>query len=83
MPIHEYRCRACGHRFEGLTLPSSKTSPACPACHGEDLERLLSLFAVNSPTTRAVALKSGRKQAARIQRDKTHAEIEYQKNHEH
>jgi putative FmdB family regulatory protein len=83
MPIYEYKCRVCGHGFERFALRSSITSSVCPACHSEDVERLLSLFAVNSPTTRAAALNSGRKQAARIERDKAHADIEYEKDHRH
>jgi putative FmdB family regulatory protein len=46
MPLYEYECRTCGHRFEALVFRS--TSPACPACRGVDLQRLLSVFAVAS-----------------------------------
>ena len=46
MPLYEYECRACHHRFEALVRGSSP--PSCPACHAEDLERIQSLFAVNS-----------------------------------
>jgi len=38
MPIYEYACRSCGHRFELLVLKS--TVVACPKCAHEDLERL-------------------------------------------
>jgi putative FmdB family regulatory protein len=46
MPMYEYECRGCGQRFEYLTRESE--SPACPACHGADLQKLLSVFAVNT-----------------------------------
>ena len=44
MPIFEYACRSCGHRFEALVF-GGKTPP-CPECEGVDLEKLLSGFAV-------------------------------------
>ena len=46
MPLYEYECRACGHEFEYLTR--AEQSPACPACKSEDLQKQLSVFAVNA-----------------------------------
>ena len=74
MPIYEYECRGCGHRFEQVVRGPS--APACPACQGQDLERLLSLFAVSSESTRSANLSSARRQAAGTRRDKLHAEHE-------
>ena len=81
MPIYEYECRGCEHRFEQVVLPT--TTPACPECGGQDLERLLSMFAVNSEGTRETHLKSARKQAAKTRRDKIHAEHEQIHHHDH
>jgi putative FmdB family regulatory protein len=81
MPIYDYSCRGCGHRFELLVLP--QTSPKCPKCAGNDLEQLISAFAVSSEGTRAQALQDGRRRHARIKRDQDHAAAEYEKNHEH
>src|SRR5438874_2486464 len=36
MPIFEYECRHCGHRFEHLVLHSSPAAE-CPACQNKDL----------------------------------------------
>ncbi|MFV1959217.1 MAG: zinc ribbon domain-containing protein, partial [Planctomycetota bacterium] len=47
MPIFEYRCETCGHRFELLVFGSEK--PACPKCSSMKLEKQLSGFAVNAP----------------------------------
>jgi len=44
MPIFEYRCQRCEERFE--TLVRGGERPECPRCHGAELERLLSPFAV-------------------------------------
>jgi len=46
MPIYEYECRKCGHRFEALVNGSLKAS--CPGCQGDQLERMLSVFAVGT-----------------------------------
>jgi putative FmdB family regulatory protein len=81
MPIYEYECLACGHHFEVL-IRTSKVA-ACPSCDSRDLEQLISLFQANSESTRQVALRSGRKQAARTHRDKVEAQREYERNHDH
>ncbi|HEU0124138.1 MAG TPA: zinc ribbon domain-containing protein [Bryobacteraceae bacterium] len=44
MPIYEYKCDACGNRFEKLVRGSSP-SVACPGCGGEKLEQQYSTFA--------------------------------------
>ena len=56
MPLYDYECRGCGHRFEALVRPSSPA--VCPSCQGQDLEQLLSLFAVSSDGTRQLNLKA-------------------------
>jgi len=62
MPIYEYRCRACGHAFETLVLGAAR--PACPACEGHDLERLLSLPNVDSSSTRAMSMRAAKSRDA-------------------
>jgi putative FmdB family regulatory protein len=74
MPLYEYECRACHHRFEALVRGT--TAPSCPACHAEDLERILSLFAVSSDGTRRANLNAGRKHQAKANRDKAIADHE-------
>lgn len=81
MPIYEYECRGCGHQFEFLLLPS--TVAACPSCGGQELERVISLFAVSSEGSRQVALADGRKRHASVKREKDHADAEYIRNHPH
>ena len=79
MPIYEYECRECHHRFELLVLAS--TTPACPACKGTDLDKLLSLSSVSSDGTRQRNLVHARARAKKIQRDKAHAEHEAHHDH--
>ncbi len=40
MPLYEYRCTACGHRFELLQSSASSPHPACPACR-QPTEKML------------------------------------------
>ena len=46
MPLYEYRCRDCDRRFEVFVSGGSPIE--CPDCHGEDLQKLLSAFAVGN-----------------------------------
>lgn len=82
MPVYDFTCRACGLEFEQLVLPG-RGPAACPDCQSQDLERMLSTFAVNSDSTRQrnldVARKRSRTSADR--RDQKIAEGEYVKNH--
>lgn len=40
MPIFEYQCRDCEKGFEAFV--TAERTPACPACHGARLTKLLS-----------------------------------------
>ena len=44
MPIFEYACRACDHRFEELVSSSGGTIVACPECTSGDVQKLFSTF---------------------------------------
>ena len=80
MPIYEYECRACRHRFEQLIIHS--TTAECPSCHGHDLERLVSLFGVDSDATRTTAQNDARRRRAQTTRDHNDAEIAYHRKHD-
>ena len=82
MPLYEYRCRACSHTFEALVRGSAKPS-TCPACNATDLEQLISLFAVDSASTRKSALESGRKHNRKMQLDRAVADREEIEHHRH
>jgi putative FmdB family regulatory protein len=46
MPIFEYICKECDHRFEALVYGKEKAS--CPKCHTMKLAPQLSVFAVSA-----------------------------------
>jgi putative FmdB family regulatory protein len=80
MPIYEYQCRNCAHEFELLILKGSP-APACPSCQSEDIEQLLSGFAVSSEGISQSRLQAARRKHANSSqvRDKKVAEAEYVK----
>lgn len=79
MPIYEYACRGCRHRFE--LLVRSSTVPACPSCASEDLERLLSLPAIKSEGTHALAMKAAKRRDAKQGAENARAQREYELSH--
>jgi len=42
MPIYEFECEQCRHRFERLIFPSEDGQPSCPKCDGEKARKLMS-----------------------------------------
>jgi putative FmdB family regulatory protein len=46
MPLYEYRCRSCGHRFEVLQrLGEGAEGLVCPRCDARALDKQVSTFA--------------------------------------
>jgi putative FmdB family regulatory protein len=45
MPIFEYLCNDCGHRFEKI-VPRHDSAAGCSRCSSENVEKQLSVFAV-------------------------------------
>ena len=45
MPLYEYQCKKCGHRFEKIQKFSDKMIKKCPECGGP-VEQLVSAPAV-------------------------------------
>lgn len=45
MPIYEYECEACGHRFETLQKMSDDPLKDCPECNASALRKLMSAAA--------------------------------------
>lgn len=79
MPIFEYKCRGCDSEFEALVRKSDV--PACPSCNGTDLERLFSLPALKTETTRAQAMKAARKRDKAQGTERTIEQLKYERSH--
>ena len=74
MPLYDFKCLECGESFEALVRGANAV--ACPECHSQRLEQLLSMFSVNSAATRQANLQGARQKNARTQRDKAIADHE-------
>ena len=86
MPIYEYQCSACAHRFELFVRPpvvAGASPPDCPRCHAPHPERVDSLFAVDSEQIRQKDLANARRAGQKELLEKRSAEIEFEKNHDH
>ncbi|HUN87918.1 MAG TPA: zinc ribbon domain-containing protein [Terriglobales bacterium] len=46
MPIFEYLCGECGHKFEAIVMGEQKAE--CPKCHTAKLEQQLSRFSAHA-----------------------------------
>ena len=49
MPMFEYQCLACGHRFEALVV-ASRRPDTCPRCASPMIEKQASTFGMASST---------------------------------
>lgn len=45
MPIYEYQCESCNHKFEAIQKFSDPLLTECPSCHKEALKKLISAAA--------------------------------------
>jgi putative FmdB family regulatory protein len=80
MPLYEFKCRRCGHRFDELVKVGE--IPPCPVCGDSGPERLFSASAgVSTQTTRGKALGQARRAASKVSKEKAHAQREYERNY--
>lgn len=80
MPLYEYSCRSCGHEFEALIRGTATAS--CPECKAEDLDRVFSLPAITSASTRSVIKRETRRRDQAQAVDRVQAQRTYEKNHD-
>ena len=57
MPIYEYICKECDHRFEALVYGNEKAE--CPKCHSKKLTPQLSVFAVSARSGASASPSAG------------------------
>ncbi len=80
MPMFEYACKKCAKEFEMLVRPNGEI-PACPACQSTELEKLLSIPAVKSDSTHALALGAAKKRDAKQANQNARVQREYELHH--
>lgn len=80
MPIYDFICTACGHRFDKLVKLDE--TPDCPACQDNRVERQLSLSAgISTGRTRSKATSEGRQIASARKTEQDQAHAEYLRKH--
>jgi len=79
MPIYEYACQKCGNEFELLVRGQDKA--ACPKCKSAKLEKKLSLPAIKSETTHALAMAAAKKRDKKQGFENMMTQREYELHH--
>ena len=80
MPLYDFKCRKCGHRFEELVRLGETAE--CPRCHDAAPERLFSTSAgVSTERSRNRAMGVARRAAGKVKREKDHAQAVYERNY--
>ena len=80
MPIFEYACLECEQLFEHLERAGSRVA-ACPSCGADHVQRLVSLCAVSSESSREANLSAAHQRAAAKRQDKQRSE--HTQHHDH
>jgi putative FmdB family regulatory protein len=64
MPLYEYKCRACAHRFERIVKFSDAPLKTCPKCGKDAIEQLISAPAIQFKGSGWYVSDYGRKNTA-------------------
>ena len=80
MPIFDYSCNVCSAEFEALVRGSS--SPTCPECGSQDLDRKLSFPVVRSDSTKAQVKAAVKRRDAAQAKDNAHEQRKYEASHD-
>jgi putative FmdB family regulatory protein len=80
MPLYDFKCRACGNRFDELVRLGE--TPECPKCGNGATERLFSASAgVSTERSRKRTAGVARRAAGKVKREKDHAQAVYERNY--
>lgn len=79
MPIYEFVCNGCGHRFEALVRRDD--SPVCASCGGSDLNRQFPLPYIRSEVTKEQAMRAAKKRDQKQATERVQEQIRYERSH--
>lgn len=51
MPVYEYSCKKCGHRFEKLQKNVEAGPISCPNCNSTEVKKEISSFSATESTS--------------------------------
>jgi len=55
MPLYEFRCPKCSHKFEQIVFTTDSEPVQCPKCGVPNPERLLSIFSASGASANRLA----------------------------
>lgn len=79
MPIFDFTCKQCGHRFEALVRRGEE--PACTSCKSKDVQREMPLPAVQSEATHSLAMRAAKKRDSKQATERVQEQIRYERSH--
>ncbi|MBR6058927.1 MAG: zinc ribbon domain-containing protein [Victivallales bacterium] len=53
MPIYEYSCKDCGHKFSHLHKRLGESAPNCPNCDSVNVKKLFSTFSASMASAKS------------------------------
>ncbi len=59
MPVYDFQCQDCGHRFTVLVHLSDKDKLHCPKCKGQDIRQTIAPFSLFGRRSSGGACSSG------------------------
>jgi putative FmdB family regulatory protein len=80
VPIFDFVCSNCDNHFE--LLVRGRDTPSCPQCGSTQIEKQMSLPAIKSDGTHALALKAAKQRDSRLGSERVAAQREYEANHD-
>ena len=87
MPTYEFNCDKCGNAFSLILsireYEKERERFRCPKCKSKKLNQQISTFAVNSPTTHALAMKAAKSRDKKLGSELNRADSEYRAKQRH
>ncbi len=80
MPMFDFSCQGCEHSFELLVRKGDTI--CCPACGSETVEKLLSLPALKTSSTRGLAMQAAKRRDKAQATDRVFEQAKYEASHD-
>lgn len=80
MPMFDFSCQGCDNTFELLVRKGDRIS--CPACGSETVDKLLSLPALKTSSTRGLAMQAAKRRDKAQATDRVFEQAKYEASHD-
>ncbi len=48
MPVYDYKCDKCGHRFSQMVTIEERKNVSCPECRSKEVKQIITGCAINT-----------------------------------